>query len=182
MQIRKQLKLWEFHCNHNQLGEQATRDLSILFSEMDTLEKVDISANNSKYGLRMVLKSLFTSKLTLRDLDISCNKTVNKSIRPLEKLIKCCPKLERLAISDLNMKQQHIITISEAIVAKIKLPQSRLQEIEWSYDMEICGKQGLKFIDQRSTIKNSNVKKLKVNGVFQNRSTRNEIREKIAAS
>lgn len=88
----------------------------------------------------MLLKSLFKSKLTLKDIDISSNKTINKAIRPLEKLIKVCPKLERLAISDLNMKKEHLVTISDAILAKAKSPQSRLQELEWDYDMEINGK------------------------------------------
>jgi hypothetical protein len=71
---------------------------------MNSLEKVDVSANNCKYGLRMIVKSLFKSKLNLKDLNISCNKSINKSVRPLEKLIKLCLNLEKLVISDLNMK------------------------------------------------------------------------------
>ena len=89
------------------MGDMAMRDIAVLIEEMGSLEKVDVSANNAKYGLRLVVKALFKSRLTLRELSISCNKSVNKSIRPLEQLIKVCPHLEKLAISDLNMKPKH---------------------------------------------------------------------------
>lgn len=46
----------------------AMRDIAILIEEMGSIEKLDVSANNAKYGLRLVLKALFKSKMTLRDL------------------------------------------------------------------------------------------------------------------
>jgi hypothetical protein len=37
------------------MGENASRDVAILFSKMDSLEKVDIQANGLKYGLRLII-------------------------------------------------------------------------------------------------------------------------------
>lgn len=119
---RKQLQLWDLQCSRNRMGDMAMRDIAILIEEMGSIEKLDVSANNAKYGLRLVLKALFKSKMTLRDLQISCNKSVNKSIRPLEQLIRVCPNLETLEISDLNMKPKHQAVISDAILKKIKSP------------------------------------------------------------
>ena len=78
-----QLKLWEFHCAQNFMGEDAARDVAILFSQINSLESVDISANGIKYGLRLILKSLFNSKNSLQSLKIGKNKSVNKAVVPL---------------------------------------------------------------------------------------------------
>ena len=163
---RLQPKLWEFNLAGNHMGEDASRDVAILFQQMDSLEKVDFQANNLKYGLRMILKSLFNSKHCLKELNLSQNKSINKAIIPLQSLIENSPKLKKLNISDLNLKKAYCSQLSEIILAK------DLDSLEWSYDLEIDGKTAMEFL---SKTKCSNIK---MTGVFQNRTTRQEIREK----
>ena len=128
---------------------------------MDTLERVDLQANNLKYGLRMILKALFVSKNTLQELNISENKSINKAINPLKTLITACPKLDTLNISDLNLKKAYCGDLSSCLLSK-----TSLKSLTWNYDLEIDGTVAFDFI---SKIKCPGIK---MTGVFQNRDSR----------
>ena len=69
--------------------------------------------------------------------------------------------------------------IANAILDKLKSPQSKLSEIEWNYDMETNGKQAEHFISQIGELAYTKLQKLFMSGIFLKRESRKVMREKV---
>ena len=68
--------------------------------------------------MKDLLNALVECKSTLKSVDISDNKSINKAIPELLNMISVCQEnLIHINISDLNMKPKHIKTVADAIVS-----------------------------------------------------------------
>lgn len=82
------------------------------------MKKVDVSGNDLRRGLNFILYALLDSKQSLRELNISSNRSVNKSIQPLHRLITQSINLVSLNISDLNMRKDYLRSTADVLVKK----------------------------------------------------------------
>ena len=87
------------------MTEDGAEELADALATMNKLRKIDVSGNNLKKGLNLILYALQECKPTLRELNISSNRSGNKAIKPLLRLIKESPHLQVLKISDLNLRK-----------------------------------------------------------------------------
>jgi len=83
----KPVQLWSLNLAQNHMTDEGAEELSNFFSINDQIRKVDISGNDLRRGLNFILYALLDSKHSLRELNIASNRSINKAISPLQRLI-----------------------------------------------------------------------------------------------
>jgi Ran GTPase-activating protein (RanGAP) involved in mRNA processing and transport len=86
--------------------------------------------------LKYLLESLVDCAATLKSVNIQDNKSINKAIPELTKVIEKCHNLEYLNISDLKMSKKNCMIIQQAFTNALK-PGYKLRELEWNYDLAV---------------------------------------------
>lgn len=132
----KPVQLWSLNMAQNHMTDEGAEELSNFFSINDQMRKVDVSGNDLRRGLNFILYSLLDSKQSLRELNISSNRSINKAIQPLQRLIKDSNNLVSLNISDLNMRKDYLKKTADILVQKV-YENNHFVSIEWDYDLEI---------------------------------------------
>ena len=87
------------------MQDEGGEELANYISVDNSLRKLDISGNDLRMGLNFILYALLDHKQSLRELNISSNKSINKAIIPLKRIINESPNLTSINISDLNMRK-----------------------------------------------------------------------------
>ena len=144
------IQLWELILCNNSMDDKAAEELAKYLRYVPTIERLDISSNNCKRGLKSVLVALSSSSQSLKELNLSDNVSINKAIVQFDTLLERATNLEVLKFSNLNMKKEYCRLISNTLIKEAKKPQqpgrSQLQHIEWNKDMRKCCSTAIKFI------------------------------------
>ena len=96
--------------NKNDFDEKAMKVFAKFFTNMNTCEILDISENitdDSNKALKILLEGLVQSKCSLRELNISNNKSINceGTVELLQQLMTDNLQLKVLNISNLGMNK-----------------------------------------------------------------------------
>lgn len=102
--LNPKMKLRHFAASRSRLKE-SVKNLAEVFKHQRSIEYLDLQQNVSKRGLPILLESLLHCKGTLRELYINDNKSINRAISQLSRVILQCTRLKVLNISDLNMRK-----------------------------------------------------------------------------
>ena len=86
------------------------------------------------------------SSSNLTELNISNNKSINRSIIELDKLIEVCHGLQALKISNLNMKRSNVKVISESLISKMTDKNSKIHTLNWDGDLKRCPNTAQNFV------------------------------------
>jgi Ran GTPase-activating protein (RanGAP) involved in mRNA processing and transport len=121
--------------------------------------------NGSKSGLIYLLEALVYCKDTIREVNISDNKSINRAIPQLVDFIKKCTKLEQLNISDLKMKKKNCKLVADAIVES-QNNSSSLKQLTWNFDLAVSNSTAKDFLNKLYECPKLTLELLELSGVF----------------
>lgn len=75
----KTMKLKEFYASRDRLEQDGMEALSKVIQAQQSLQKIEVTQNGSKLGLRYLLQALATCK-ELTEININDNMSINKAI------------------------------------------------------------------------------------------------------
>jgi Ran GTPase-activating protein (RanGAP) involved in mRNA processing and transport len=77
------MQLVEFYASRDRLEQEGMEAMAQVFKKQKCLEKIEVYQNGSKKGLIALLDSLAFCKDTLREVNISDNKSINRAVPQL---------------------------------------------------------------------------------------------------
>lgn len=75
------------------LLEESVKNLAEVFKHQKSIQVLDLHQNKSKRGLPILLEALIHCKDTLRELYLNDNKSINRGINQLSRVINECTQL-----------------------------------------------------------------------------------------
>jgi len=104
------------------MDDKAADELAKYLRYIHSIERIDISSNNCKRGLKSILDALSSSNQSIKELNLSDNVSINKAIVQFDTLLEQATNLEILKFSNLNMKREYCRLISNTLIKVDKKP------------------------------------------------------------
>jgi len=168
------IKLKEFYGSRGRLENEGLEALGKAFTKQKSLEKVEVFQSGSKDGLKPFFLSLVDCKDTVKYVNVSDNKSINRAIDELCLVFEKCTYLEYINISDNNMRKKHFKQVCDSIITGMK-HGSRLHTLVWSYDLGKSPSITRTFLKELADLKVTNLKEIVMNGVVNDRKTRKDL-------
>jgi Ran GTPase-activating protein (RanGAP) involved in mRNA processing and transport len=159
------MKLEEFYASRDRLEEGGMQAIGKALAKQQSLRKIEVYQNGSKRGLKYLLDYLIVCKESIVSVNIDDNKSINRAIPELKRLISSCPHLHYLNISNLNMKRKYCQEVADSILEAIS-KGSKLEELMWDNDLSCSVSTAKCFLEKVASSQTPQLKKLSMAGVF----------------
>lgn len=116
----------------------------------------------------------------MKYIRVDDNKSINKSIDELCKFFLECTNLEYINISDNSMKKRYMQSVADSIIKSCG-NGSNLETLIWNYDPSSSPTIAKNFIEAIEKLDKTNLKEIKMCGVFTVMKTRRSLTKQLKA-
>lgn len=166
MAKNREMKLKSFRAANCKLKDEDFAALSVVFFQQQSLVTLDISRNQCKRAMAPLLKAMAHCSSSIKHLNISYNKSINKAIPDLALAVRTCTFLEFLDISGLKIRKINVPEVTEALVEAIKV-SACFKHLYWNKDLRISNSLAKQFLVRLSEVPaTTTLLEVKLSGVF----------------
>lgn len=108
-------KLEVFEASRDRLEDPGFEAMAEVFAAQKSLQKLEVFQNGAKSGFKKLYTALAECKETLLSINVSDNYGMNSAIPEFCQMMTECQRLEKIDISDLNLKRAHFLTVAKAM-------------------------------------------------------------------